>query len=69
MGDGDEEVGGGLAVGGLVAHVDEVLPGLVGGAKVRHASLVDDGDFIEEVVYVFGGLVDRDDGRDFGNVR
>lgn len=66
--DGDEEVGSGLSVRGLVSHVDEVLARLVGGAVVCHLALVDDTHFIEQCIERLGRLVDGDNCGDASDV-
>ena len=57
----DKEVGGGLTVGRLVPHVDEVLPRPVRGTEVNLLSLVDDADLVEDLVQLLACLVDGDD--------
>ena len=43
-------------------HVDEMLPCLVGGPKVRHAALIDDTDLVKVLVQRLSSLVDGNDG-------
>jgi len=64
IGDGYQEIGCGLAIGGRVAHVDEILSGEVGGTVVDHFAIVDDTDFVKGFVEGFSCLVDRHDRAD-----
>ena len=59
----NEEVGGGLPIGRLVAHVDEVLTGLVRRAKVDLLALIDEADFVEVLVQLLASLVYSKDSR------
>ena len=68
IGDGDKEVWGGLAIGGLISHVDEVFASKRSRTVVDHPTFVDDTDLVEEVIYVLGGLVDGGDCRYFGDI-
>ena len=58
-----EEISGRLTVGGLVAHVDEVLARLVRGAHVHLQAVIDDTDLVKVLIELLSRLVDRDDGR------
>ena len=69
MGNANEEIGRCLSIGGLIAHINKVLPRLVSGTKVRHAPLVNNGHFVKKLINIFGGLVYRHDGRDFRDIR
>lgn len=60
VGDGGEEVCGGLSLGAHVTHVQEVLLGLFGRAVENLVALVQNAHFVEEVVGVLGALVDGD---------
>ena len=39
-------------------HVDEVLPSLVGGAKISHLALVYHADFVKVPIKRLAGLID-----------
>ena len=58
----DKEVWRGLAIGGDVTHIDEILPSKLDRAKIHHSSFVDKANFIESIVKSFSGLVYRNDG-------
>ena len=58
-----EEIGGGLSVRGLVAHIDEILSRATGRSEVGHSALVDHTHFVEELVQGLAGLVDGDNRR------
>ena len=57
----NEEVGGGLAVGRLVPHVNEVLACLARRAVIDLFTLIDDADLVEDLVQLLARLVNRDD--------
>ena len=65
----DEEVGSRLTVGGLVPHVDKILPCPVRRPKICHLTIVDDADLVEYLIELFARLVERDDGGNAANVR
>ncbi len=65
----DEEVGGSLPVGRLVAHIDEVLARLVRRSEVHLLTLIDNANLVEVLVQLLARLVDGDDGGLPGNVR
>lgn len=62
VGDGDKKIRRCLTIGRFIAHVDEILPGTVGGTEVGHTTFIDDTDFIKEAIEILAGLIDRDDG-------
>lgn len=64
----DKEVGRGLPVRRLVTHVDEILPGTVRRAEVRHPTLIDHTNLVEKLIERLSGLVNGDDRRKTANV-
>lgn len=42
----------------LIPHVDEVLSGTVCGAKIGHATFVNDAYFVEELIEALSRLID-----------
>ena len=59
---GDKEIGRGLAIGGDVTHVDEILPSKVDRAKIDHSSFVNKANFIESIIKRLSSLMYRNDG-------
>ena len=45
--DCDQEVRGGLTIGGFKSEIDEVLASEIGRAEINHATFVDEADLVE----------------------
>ena len=54
----NQEIGGCLAVGGLVSHIDKILPCFGGWAEVRHTTFINDAYLVEDVVESLSSLID-----------
>jgi hypothetical protein len=55
--DGDQEVRGGLTIGGFESEIDEVLAGETRRPKIYHAAFIDETDLVEEITHALGSLM------------
>ena len=62
---GNKEVCCSLTIGGLEAHVDEVLTGRGSRPKIGHAAIVYDADFVEVIIELFTCRVTMDETRNW----
>lgn len=62
IGNGNQEIGGGLTIGGFVSHIHKVFLGSIGRTEICQLALVNDSDLVENLVQVLAGLINGDDG-------
>ena len=69
VGDGDQEVRGGLTISRFVSKIDEVLASEIRRTEIGHATFIDKADFIEEVVHALRSLIGGKGSGDASDVR